>query len=394
MSEVKTVLGINTSHDTAVAVVEDGVLVDVFEEERSRRSKYWSPADEQDREHFGLLCIDHKQLHKPDYLAFASFDRRELKLHVNKRVFKDRLLQGEMIKDFSAQQLNLARLEEMSVKYPEIKEFEVITSLANSEYEGEDDLLNESIAQQVDCQQYDFKQEHHYFHAVCGSHLSPYDECIVITWDGGGFQSHFDEWPNYQEIECIWHYKKDGVIAEGGPEIRSLYKRYSNHRFVNDLSMRLFENWGEDSCVCYEDETLMINVVESCFTSLPSMGINFSNMSYALGCDKQGRAAGKVMGMASYGKVVDNVWSKHTAANRLEHDSLFHATMVIQKAVDLLPDCKNIILSGGYSLNCTNNYKYLQAFPEHQFFVDPIPHDGGTAVGCALDYWRDINADD
>ena len=54
MSEVKTVLGINTSHDTAVAVVEDGVLVDVFEEERSRRSKYWSPADEQDLEHFGL----------------------------------------------------------------------------------------------------------------------------------------------------------------------------------------------------------------------------------------------------------------------------------------------------------------------------------------------------
>ena len=51
------------------------------------------------------------------------------------------------------------------------------------------------------------------------------------------------------------------------------------------------------------------------------------------------------------------------------------------------------ILSGGYSLNCTNNYKYLQRFPDHQFFVDPIPHDGGTAVGCALDYWRKLNAD-
>jgi len=84
------------------------------------------------------------------------------------------------------------------------------------------------------------------------------------------------------------------------------------------------------------------------------------------------------------------MWSKHTTANRLEHDSLFHATQVIQKAVDMIPDCKNIVLSGGYSLNCTNNYKYLQAFPEHQFFVDPIPHDGGTAVGCALDYWRNI----
>jgi len=51
-------------------------------------------------------------------------------------------------------------------------------------------------------------------------------------------------------------------------------------------------------------------------------------------------------------------------------------------------------LSGGYSLNCTNNYKYLQAFPEYQFFVDPIPHDGGTAVGAALEEWRKLNADD
>tara|TARA_B100000809_G_scaffold204856_1_gene206379 strand:- start:1892 stop:3082 length:1191 start_codon:yes stop_codon:yes gene_type:complete len=396
MSEVKTVLGVNTSHDTSVAVLEDGVVVDVFEEERSRRSKYWSPASEGNYETFGLLCIDHKQLHKPDYLAFASFDRRELKVNVHKRVFKDRIMQGEMIKDFSAQQCNLARLEDIQNKYPnEIQDFQFITSLANSEHYGEDDLINEAVASQVGVDSYDFKQEHHYFHAVCGSHLSPYDECIVITWDGGGFQSHFDDWPNYQEIECIYHYKKDGVIAEGGPPIRALYKRYSNHRFVCDLSMRLFENWGEDSCVCYEDETHMINGVESVFTSLPSMGMNFSNMSHALGCDEKGRAAGKVMGMASYGKVVDNVWSKHTTANRLEHDSLAHATTVIQKAIDMVPDCNNIVLSGGYSLNCTNNYKYLQAFPEHQFFVDPIPHDGGTAVGCALDYWRDIqDADD
>ena len=216
--------------------------------------------------------------------------------------------------------------------------------------------------------------------------MAPYDECIVITWDGGGFQSHFLDWPNYQEIECIYHYKNE--------EVKPLYKRYSNHRFVNDLSMRLFENWGEDSCVCYEDETQIIDGVESVFTCMPSMGMNFSNMSYALGCDEHGRAAGKVMGMASYGKPVKNVWSKHTAANFLEHDSLDHAKTVIQKAIDLVPDCKNIVLSGGYSLNCTNNYKYLEAFPEHQFFVDPIPHDGGTAVGAAVDYWRDLHVSD
>ena len=387
MKDKEIILGINTSHDTSVAVLEDGVLIDVFEEERSRRSKYWSPVEDHPYDNFGLLCIDHKQLHNPTHLALASFDRREMRVEVNERVYRDRILQEKLINEFSAQQLSMQRLEEIQQQFPnEITEFKKHDSMATSKWKGEDDLINEALAQQVNVDKYDFKQEHHYFHAVCGSYLSPYDECIVITWDGGGFQSHFLDWPNYQEIECIYHYKNE--------KVKPLYKRYSNHRFVNDLSMRLFENWGEDSCVCYEDETHIIDGVESVFTCLPSMGMNFSNMSYALGCDDQGRAAGKVMGMASYGKPVKNVWSKHTAANFLEHDSLDHAKTVIQKAIDLVPDCKNIVLSGGYSLNCTNNYKYLEAFPEHQFFVDPIPHDGGTAVGAAVDYWRDLNVSD
>ena len=384
MKDKEIILGINTSHDTSVAVLEDGVLIDVFEEERSRRSKYWSPVEDHPYDNFGLLCIDHKQLHNPTHLALASFDRREMRVEGNKRGYSDRILQEKLIGEFSAAQLSMQRLEEIKDKYPnEIIEFKKHDSMATSKWKGEDDLINEALAKQVNVEQYDFKQEHHYFHAVCGSYLAPYDECIVITWDGGGFQSHFIDWPNYQEIECIYHYKNE--------EVKTLYKRYSNHRFVNDLSMRLFENWGEDSCVCYEDETHIINGVESVFTCMPSMGMNFSNMSYALGCDEHGRAAGKVMGMASYGKPVKNVWSKHTTANFLEHDSLEHAKTVIQKAIDLVPDCKNIVLSGGYSLNCTNNYKYLEAFPEHQFFVDPIPHDGGTAVGAAVDYWRDLN---
>jgi predicted NodU family carbamoyl transferase len=65
-------------------------------------------------------------------------------------------------------------------------------------------------------------------------------------------------------------------------------------------------------------------------------------------------------------------------------ESFKASCIVIEKAIALNPDVKNIVLSGGFSLNCTNNYKYLERFPEHQIFVDPIPHDGGTAAGAAL----------
>ena len=49
-------------------------------------------------------------------------------------------------------------------------------------------------------------------------------------------------------------------------------------------------------------------------------------------------------------------------------------------------DCKNIILSGGYHLNCSNNFKIVKKYPEYNFFVDPISYDGGTAVGAAYYY--------
>ena len=119
-----TVLGVNTSHDTAVAVVVDGEVKHVYEEERSRRAKYWSPRDDADEEgngvsydELGLLCIDHKQLHSPDALAFASFDRRDFHITLHDRVFRDRLLQQEMISEFRKQQLSRKRLNEIQEQF-------------------------------------------------------------------------------------------------------------------------------------------------------------------------------------------------------------------------------------------------------------------------------------
>ena len=112
--------------------------------------------------------------------------------------------------------------------------------------------------------------------------------------------------------------------------------------------------------------------------------MNFSNLSAALGTDEEGRAAGKVMGMASYGRIRKNVFNQFTVAQECEIASYEHTCDIIDNAIKRNPDTKNIVLSGGYSLNCTNNYKYLEAYPDDQFFVDPIPHDGGTAVGAAL----------
>jgi len=372
------IVGINHSHDTSVAVVVDGQVQSVFEEERSRREKYYTP---QDPFSDSLLCIEHYGVNiDADMVAFATFDRRDKKVVLGEKVLQDRLLQKSLIKAFSEQQLSETRFKELQEKFGKnvVVEFAEVNMSADHDY-------NQCFANQFDKDHVNFewKLEHHMFHAICGSHLSPYDESIVITMDGGGVRSYFDEYPGHQEIECIWHHKGDTVTP--------LWKKLSNHRQVSDLQAEFFENWGENCCHCKTDHEENIDGVDVVFTSMPSNGMNFSNMSHALGCDEHGRAAGKVMGMASYGDLLPNVYSKHAVAQLLELDSFRATCGTIQKAIDYLPDVKNIVLSGGYALNCTNNAKYLREFPDHQFFVDPIPQDGGTAVGAALHEWKLIN---
>ncbi len=59
---------------------------------------------------------------------------------------------------------------------------------------------------------------------------------------------------------------------------------------------------------------------------------------------------------------------------------------LIQKAIDSTGET-NIVLSGGFALNCVANYKLLEAFPDIKFYVDPVAHDGGTAIGIAKHAW-------
>lgn len=55
---------------------------------------------------------------------------------------------------------------------------------------------------------------------------------------------------------------------------------------------------------------------------------------------------------------------------------------LIEKAVDMTGE-KNIVIAGGYGLNCVANYYYKERFPELNIFIDPVSHDGGTSVGLA-----------
>ena len=54
---------------------------------------------------------------------------------------------------------------------------------------------------------------------------------------------------------------------------------------------------------------------------------------------------------------------------------------------------KNVVIAGGYGLNCVANYYYKKRFPDLNIFVDPVSHDGGTAIGLAKLIWYSRNGD-
>lgn len=55
----------------------------------------------------------------------------------------------------------------------------------------------------------------------------------------------------------------------------------------------------------------------------------------------------------------------------------------------------NVVLSGGYGLNCVANYWYLEQLKDEgiNFYVEPISSDAGTCIGAAMFVHHKINED-
>ena len=76
-------------------------------------------------------------------------------------------------------------------------------------------------------------------------------------------------------------------------------------------------------------------------------------------------------------------------AYAIQKESEDQMCALIQKAHEMTGE-KNIVICGGYGLNCVANYKFKQRFPNLNIYVEPISHDGGTSMGGAYHvYYND-----
>ena len=79
--------------------------------------------------------------------------------------------------------------------------------------------------------------------------------------------------------------------------------------------------------------------------------------------------------------------SRRDLAYAIQTESEQMVLDLIRKAVDMSGE-KNVVISGGYGLNCVANYWYLEQLKDEgiNLFVEPVSNDAGTAIGAA--YWH------
>lgn len=249
---------------------------------------------------------------------------------------------------------------------------------------------------------------HHLGHAAGAFYNSGFDSAAAIIVDGAG---------SYREIKF-----QDSNQVSSGFETESIFKCNYPHEFepvYQRYSDGTNKNFYFNDNLEFESSITITKAYEAVTDYL---GFGFIE-------------AGKTMGLAPYGKedpnipdffingkgnknlfipeyprgavinqfsnrylmrpIGDSGWHNNPSrlreidaniAFKIQKETEEQVIKLIELALERTNE-KNIVIAGGYGLNCVANYKFIKHFPGVNIYVDPVSHDGGTAIGLAKLGW-------
>jgi carbamoyltransferase len=240
-------------------------------------------------------------------------------------------------------------------------------------------------------------QIHHEMHAACGYYNSGFETAVCVIADGAG------------------SFLKIGDIQEPCYEFESIIRVHNPTYFDT-----VYKHIGTKVSIGYTEIEPDIHLTEY-------PGLTKMYEAVTQHCGFKAIEAGKLMGLAPYGKPNDdlpdffvdgwgnrnlivptypNAASINVARYKIIHDDYKLQTQgeytdiqkdlaykvqeetsdrmveLIRKAHEMTGET-NIVICGGYGLNCVANYKYAKEFPDLNIYCEPISHDGGTSIGAA-----------
>jgi carbamoyltransferase len=196
---------------------------------------------------------------------------------------------------------------------------------------------------------------HHIYHAYCGFYNSNFDEALCFSLDAAGAILEGNE----LELESIYYLNKN-------KKEKQIFKK------TRKISFNSFERHEE---IDFNNK----NVVEKfIYYSLKS---NYSTLD----------GPGKIMGLAQYKNNKDKLqypyntkeWKERVdEAYGLQQETQNYVLNLIQKYIEET-GVKNVVISGGYGLNCVANYHYLKNLKDINLYIDPVCFDAGISIGAA-----------
>jgi len=359
------IAGISRGHNASVCLLKDGEVVLFVEEERLSRKKY-------DGGPYAAMVKILDYTDKIDYLVIAHTQPDESQVD----------FRGGSVYNGLAQKLGLIR--------------------------DDDQVL-------------DLAKWHHKLHAACAFYRSGFDEAVAVIVDGAGT---FIPLQLSGQVEMSW--ELETLFKCNYPdEIKTLYKHQGGRGPWP--SVRIPEQPSEREGEQGTHELILDD----------SAGIVKAYEAVTQYCGWAPIEAGKTMGLFPYGGPADYFppiytdgnggdwkttdrnlivptypngalvnqgrWKKLTSSpedlegdvtllqNRrdmayaIQKESQQMVLDLILKAVKM-GDSKNVVVSGGYGLNCVANYWYLDQLKDEgiNLYVEPVSNDAGTAMGAAF----------
>jgi len=365
------IAGIARGHNGGICLLKDGEIVFAIEEERLSRRKY-------DGGPFASIVKILDYTDKLDYLVISHTQSDESRVDFS----------GDNVYAGLARKLRLI--------------------------ESEDQII-------------DMHKWHHKMHAACAFYRSGFESATALIVDGAGT---FIPMNINMQQEMTWELETI-FDCKYPADFKTLYKHQGGRgpwtsAHYTDMDS---EREGEEGT----HEMILDD----------SAGIVKAYEAVTQYCGWQPIEAGKTMGLFPYGKPNDNIPDIYTDGNggdwkttdrnviiptypngalvnagrykelrewndgdvtllqnrrdmayAIQTESQAMVLDLIRKAVDKSGN-KNVVLSGGYGLNCVANYWYLEQLKDEDInlYVEPISNDAGTAVGAAMLAYHSITKD-
>ena len=282
-----------------------------------------------------------------------------------------------------------------------------------------DGLIRKLSRNKFEYQTHNISLMHHELHAACGYFNSGFDTAACVIADGAGsFLSLNQEAEWVQNTLCKF-------IQKPVFEFETIFHVTNAGDFDT-----VYKHLGSSEAIGFNNPSPGFYVTEH-------PGFTKTYEAITQFCGFPAIEAGKLMGLAPYGKpnkdlprlIDDNnewidrqvilptypnaaqlnfqkydiiredfdTWEGDGSYTDIQKDLAYAVQeqtsdgmcKLIEKAHETTGET-NIVICGGYGLNCVANYKYAKRFPDLNIYCEPVSHDGGTSIGAAKKLYYEL----